>query len=280
VCKPHQAIINAHLVEAYAIMPFAFFQDGYWGSGVSWSESTRARRFGDSALEGLVHRPFSLLCIEQGNNELALVVTQTSIQTDYAARAFNPDESNSCFDSPDPYRSENSWPAKLLVISDLLAIHSIQETWVWLVYRTKQSEIHWKGEGMHEGGSEVWINVGQWNQGCGFTGVVLRIDSRSSCFDSLELGHCSIEVEGQLASGGIISEIFELSSMLHIHRDIFCEYDILDPAFRPRNLFGALSSFITFDSSMDSNASETNPISVSNDIPNNTLDFAVQVGDN
>jgi hypothetical protein len=62
--------------------------------------------------------------------------------------------------------------------------------------------------------------------------VLLRIDGRSSCYDSLEDGLCSIEVEGLTKWGETVRTTVSLSRMLPAHRTIYSRGDILDPAFR------------------------------------------------
>ena len=198
-----------------------------------WHRIHEVEKLGNPSLDELLHRPFGLLCIEQQNNELALVVAQTSTQTEYTFRANLHGMGALCPVDHYPSGYEESWQAKLLLISDILPSDGVRSNWLWLEYWTiKINEDTLEDIGEEDVGT--WLLVGRWHSTCNESGVVLNINRRSACFDLLELGECTIKVKGRSTLGSIASNVVELSSLLHVHKNIFNEFDILAPALRPK----------------------------------------------
>lgn len=170
----YRAAIRAGLVEAYVIIPTAFMQDGFWGSGIQ-SLREDGRKHGDRSLPGILHRPFSILCSDDGLGELALVVVQLSEPTPFVRRAL-------CT----PRRR-----LKALIVADTLFPRYLSrpDAWRSLVYTTRD----------REGG---WAEVGRWPQRYGHHGVLLQLDARSACFESAEGGGCELRVQGVARDGG------------------------------------------------------------------------------
>lgn len=129
----------------------------------------------------------------------------------------------------------DSWQAKLLLVSDILSPDGVKQTWTWLEYWTMKSNDDATEEITEQPDVGNWLLVGRWNQSCSLQGIALSIDRRSACFDLLELGQCTIKVKGCSVLGVIENKVVELSSLLHVHKNIFSELDVLNPALRPQN---------------------------------------------
>ena len=171
----YRAMISAHLVEAYVISPNAFLQDGYWGSSMQRYRGRR-RRYGDRSLQGVTHRPFSVLC-NKVHKELSLVVAQVSEETAYACTRLI--GSASCL-TPSDHEDQLS-PFKLLLLSDIMWHDLPSSCWEFfhIIYYTGRVD-----------GAPGLVEVGRWPGLFGHEGALLRIPKGSLCFEKLGLEPC------------------------------------------------------------------------------------------
>ena len=196
----YRALIRAGFIEAYVIIPPVFMKNGFWE--ISFRGDNR--KHGDRSLPGIIHRPFSILCSDDGRAELALVVAQMSSSTLFIRQSL-------CTDKQD---------FKVLVVSDTLFPTFRADSWSSLVYMTRDQM----------GG---WIVVGQWPQRFGYHGVLLLIDARSACFESVNYGQCELQVQGVAhGSGELHTKHLNLARMRFVHHDVHGQDDVLVSSFR------------------------------------------------
>ncbi len=205
----YASMIRAGLLEAYVITPTVFLQDGFWRSSLqtlrgSWYQ----RKTGDRAVPGATHRPFSLLCKEL-EDELTLAQVQISDETEFLRE---------CFASPDL----DSSPSKAMLLSDFLSDdpgkdHQVNNTQI--AYSTKDFQ-------------DSWLQVGHWPQEYGVHGVVLWIDTRSVCYDTVKMGQCVLKVELSDDFDGKQVKYVEVGGLLLVHHRIDEQNDILLASFR------------------------------------------------
>jgi hypothetical protein len=204
----YAAMIRAGLLEAYVITPTAFFQDGYWSSGLQHFRAEN-RKIGDRARAGPTHRPFAFLCIEM-ENELSLVHVQISAETNFLMKCFGG-------------HTGGSHPRKLMLISDTLTLHPEKDMDMEaILYFTKAAN-----------DSESWVQVGQWRKAF-LDGVVLWIESNSFCFSEVEFGGCMLKIQARydedIDDGA--TTFVHVSDLLFVNYRIETELDILLHPFR------------------------------------------------
>jgi hypothetical protein len=202
----YNAVIHAGLVEAFVIVPHAFLQDGYWRSGIQ-SYRGSAQKYGDRAIAGVTHRPFSILCSDDERGDLSLVVTQMSVKSPFMVRVLCMEQQQRDF--------------KVLFISDTLSNNVRADSWRWLVYTARDGE-RWQG----------WRQVGRWPQAFGAHGVILIVDEGCQCFHFLEEGACELRVEGTTRAGEKDTHYVHLSHTSFVRRDVHSLDDVLVASFR------------------------------------------------
>jgi glycosyltransferase involved in cell wall biosynthesis len=209
--KMYASMIRAGLLEAYVITPHAFLQDGFWKSSLE-ALSGSGEASGHRAVPGLTHRPNSALCKEFGN-ELRLVQVQISQETTFLRKCF-----------ANTYLASS--PSKAMFLSDILSENPGNDHRdLQIAYFAKDFQ-------------DSWNQVGSWPQEYGVHGVVLWIDNRSVCYDSIDMGKCVLKVQLSVLADVRVTNIepavryVEVSDLLFVYHRVDEQNDILLTSFR------------------------------------------------
>ena len=223
LCRPafwgidnmYAALARAGLLEAYALVPHAFFQDGFWASGLQPARAgLPARKFGDRAVAGATHRPFALTC-NDFDDPLHLAVAQLSAATPFLLRVAGP---------PPPGPA----PAAALLVADPLCADPAAAEAAYFL----------------EDDSDAWALAGRWPGRHGLHGAVVWLPSAGRCPPAAaEDGACTLLVRCVARGGGdgggggsgvweIFNSLVSISRLQPVRRDVEGDGDFLVASFR------------------------------------------------